>query len=634
MRAPKKASLFLCIGGASLALLAWCGTRRSTVNSAVETASVPTTHPNDAGEISSLDDPPENTDPTFRCPSGEAPALTCDEARSIAAQVVEELAFDPPTVKPDAFASSTADWVDPHGFWAASSSSPPSSAITKNASALSREILTSHGECVAARDIGHSLEKWVDELRDRFDARLANPKAMTLAAAVSDPILDDATTPHAELATIDALADRLAEIRDALPSDGTPILKIARDRYFPRFDDDGWSRVVLAAAVRAYVPLVDPHGAWAPLDEESSVYAVDLDAHPPEPLWEKVVRTAAGVRIESGALEPLRDGDVVVELDHMTLAGLSLEQVDQLSIVAAESHSLVSARVLRDGEASLRAILIDATPKAASPDDARDDLQAHRVPYGDADVGVVAIREVRDDLGDALAHAVHELRKGSPPLAGLILDLRGNGGGSTEGASAALGMFIPNAELFPMKRRDGTIETEAAPEPPQNEAWDGPLATLVDGSTASAAEMIAGALAAYHRAPTIGHQTYGKGCAQEYEDDDPRTGVLRLTTLLYALPDGTAVQRVGLSPMLRIPFAPLPGEDDTTETEAKLEGAPPTWKGPDMRSMDLLEHNDRAFIMTWPAPTGAARKCDDADVCRALHALATPTKLSARRAPR
>jgi carboxyl-terminal processing protease len=107
-----------------------------------------------------------------------------------------------------------------------------------------------------------------------------------------------------------------------------------------------------------------------------------------------------------------------------------------------------------------------------------------------------------------------------------------------------------------------------------------------------------------------------------------------LTTLLYALPDGTAVQRVGLSPMLRIPFAPLPGEDDTTETEAKLEGAPPTWKGPDMRSMDLLEHNDRAFIMTWPAPTGAARKCDDADVCRALHALATPTKLSARRAPR
>ncbi len=488
-------------------------------------------------------------------------------------------------------------------------------------------MLTTHGDCVAARDVGHSLEKWVDELRDRYDARLAHPKSVELASAAGDSILDDATTAHAEIDTVESLADRLAEIQKALPDDATPILKIARDRYFPRFDADGWSRVVLAAAVRAYVPLVDPHGAWAPLDEESSVYAVDLDAHPPEPLWDKVVRTAAGVRIESGALEPLRNGDVVIDLDHMILAGLSLEQVDQLGIVAAESHALVDARVIREGETSIRSIRIDATPHAAIADDSRDDLQAHRVAYGDADVGVIAIREVRDDLGDALAHALHELRKG-PPLAGLILDLRGNGGGSTEGAAAALGMFIPGAELFPMKRRDGTIETEAAPEPPQDERWDGPLATLVDGSTASAAEMIAGALAAYHRAPTVGRQTYGKGCAQEYEDDDPRTGVLRLTTLLYALPDGTAVQRVGLAPLVHVPFAPLPGEDDTTETEAKLEGAPPSWKGPDMRSMELLEHLEHTNSMLWPAPNASIRVCDDADVCRALHALATPVKTS------
>ncbi|MEO7112008.1 MAG: S41 family peptidase, partial [Polyangiaceae bacterium] len=485
MRAPKQASLLICIAGASVALLAWCGTRRIEPNSPAETASKPSAHPNDAGEISAIDDPPESTDPTFQRPSGEAPALTCDEARSIAAQVVEELAFDPPNVKPDAFALATADWVDPHGFWAASSSSPPSAAILRNASGLSKELLSTHGECTAARDVGHALEKWIDELRDRFDARLAHPKTTAFATAASDPILDDATTPHAELGTIDALADHLAEIQNALPKDAAPILKIARDRYFPRFDDDGWSRVVLAAAVRAYVPLIDPHGAWAPLDEESSVYAVDLDAHPPEPLWDKVVRTAVGVRIESGALEPLRNGDVVVDLDNMLLAGLSLEQVDQLGIVAAESHALVDARVIREGESSIRALQIDAAPHAATSDEERDDLQTHRVPYGDGDVGVIAIREVRDDLGEALAHAVHELRKGSPAIVGIILDLRGNGGGSTEGASAALGMFIPGAQLFPMKRRDGTIETEAAPEPPLNEAWEGPLATLVDGSTAS-----------------------------------------------------------------------------------------------------------------------------------------------------
>lgn len=611
-----------------MALAAWCGTRKIAQNRAdfapAEVASAAKA-PRDSGIAPNGDDLGDSADPVFRRPSGEIPALTCDEARNIVAQVGEELAFDPPSVRAPAFASSVSDWLDPHGFWAASSSSPPYSAITKNSSALSAEILASHGECTAAREVGKSLAHWIDDLRRRYDARLQHPNATSLTEAASDPILDDATTTHAEIDTVELLADRLASLHAALGVEADPILQAARDRYFPEFGPDAWSRVVLAAAVRAYVPLVDPHGAWAPLDEEASVYEIDLDANPPVPLWEKVLRTAAGARIESGALAPFKDGDVVVELDHMMIAGLSLEQVDQLGIVAASARDPIEARVLREGETTLRTIHTEAEkPEDDSAPEARDDLEAHRVAYGDADVGVVAIREVRDDLGEALARTVRSLRSGDRPLAGLVLDLRGNGGGSTEGAVTALSIFLPSAELFPMKRRDGSIETEATPGSVLGESYVGPLATLVDGSTASAAEMIAGALAAYHRAPTVGLRTYGKGCAQEYEDDDPRTGVLRLTTLLYALPDGTAVQRVGLTPMIRVPFAPLPGEDDTTESEAKLDGAPPTWKGPDMRTMEIVEKLDHANAMNWPPPTGAARSCDDADVCRALRALATP----------
>ena len=90
---------------------------------------------------------------------------------------------------------------------------------------------------------------------------------------------------------------------------------------------------------------------------------------------------------------------------------------------------------------------------------------------------------------------------------GIVLDLRGNGGGSTDGANAALGLFLPGARLFPMKRRDGVIETERAPEPPETDRWPGPVATLVDGDTASAAEMIAGALASYRRGAVAGYRT-------------------------------------------------------------------------------------------------------------------------------
>ncbi|MGH7282975.1 MAG: hypothetical protein ACRELY_15735, partial [Polyangiaceae bacterium] len=391
-------------------MAAWLGTRKMAqkqADFAPREAASEAKDSHDAGVAANGDDLGDSADPVFRRPSGEVPALTCDEARNIVTQVGEELAFDPPDVRAPAFASSVSDWVDPHGFWAASSSSPPYAAITKNSQALSVEIMTTRGECTAARDVGKSLAHWVDDLRRRYDARLEHPNAMPLAEAASDPILDDATTTHAEVDTVELLADRLASLHAALGAEADPILKAARDRYFPEFGPDAWSRVVLAAAVRAYVPLVDPHGAWAPLDEEASVYEIDLDANPPVPLWEKVLRTAAGARIESGALAPLKDGDVVVELDHMMIAGLSLEQVDQLGIVSAGSHDPIDARVLRDGETKLRTIRLESpAPADDSAPEVRDDLESHRVAYGDADVGVVAIREVRDDLGEALARTV------------------------------------------------------------------------------------------------------------------------------------------------------------------------------------------------------------------------------------
>jgi carboxyl-terminal processing protease len=232
---------------------------------------------------------------------------------------------------------------------------------------------------------------------------------------------------------------------------------------------------------------------------------------------------------------------------------------------------------------------------------------------------VVAIHDVRDDLGDLLARTLLRERIVHPrPVAGVVLDLRGNGGGSTDGAISALGLFLPSAPLFPMKRRDGTIETDRAPEPPTEQRWTGPLATLVDGETASAAEMIAGALAVYHRAASVGTPTYGKGCAQEYLDDDAHAGVLRLTTLLYALPDGAAVQRIGLTPTIGLSLTPI----EDSEREATLAHAPPSWKGPDVRDRRVASESEN-----WAFHGGVIGPCKDADVCKGLRALgAAPSK--------
>ena len=121
--------------------------------------------------------------------------------------------------------------------------------------------------------------------------------------------------------------------------------------------------------------------------------------------------------------------------------------------------------------------------------------------------------------------------------------------------------------------------------------------------------MIAGALASYHRAVVVGDRTYGKGCAQEYLDDDAHAGVLRLTTLLFALPDGSPVQKTGILPQVRFT---LPC---TNERESHLVRALDPWRGPDVR--DLARVKD----VPWPAHTGRVGPCRDATICRALRSL-------------
>jgi carboxyl-terminal processing protease len=578
---------------------------------------------------------------SFRIPTGEPSSLTCEAARSVVAQVRGNLAYEPDPVSAHALASGTADWLDPHGLWSAAPDAPIERVIEQHAAALLRDLESeAGGRCEAALLIGHALVPWTAELATRFDkerkaASLTEPKGDALRAAAADsPFEDDASSRAArDLASL--LGRRIGTIERALGPSALPFADAARARFLPTLDAEGWQRVVLAATVRAYVQIIDPHGAWAPLDEEASVYEMDLESPAPPHLWEKASRTAIGVRLESDPAEPLRVGDVVLSIAGVPTAGLPLEQVEQLGLAAAEGDGIVQATVIRSGERSLRELKI-----GSAADDEHDlaeresDLPFERVPYGGGDALVVTIRDVKDDLGDELSRAIdfekeHEAR----PLEGVVLDLRGNGGGSTEGAIAALGLFVPGARLFPMKRRDGTIETDRAPEPPAAERWTGPVATLVDGDTASAGEMIAGALASYHRGPVVGSLTYGKGCAQEYMDDDAHTGILRLTTLLYALPDGSPVQRVGLAPSLLLgwgeggvsPAAPRERESgkDEVEREATLAHAAPTWRGPDVRDRAVVVESE---AIQWTPHGGLVGPCKDADLCRALRALGASSK--------
>ncbi len=576
----------------------------------------------DAASHANAVDEDESDVLSFRAPSGKPAGLSCDRARVVVRQVrTEMLAYEADPVTPSALASGVADWMDPYGLWTAAPDSPVSKTIDEVATDLLGELEGS-GRCASARLIGSEQVAWVGALQ----LELARGRALQRphAHAWSEPFTELARDdePARELAL--GIGERLGAIERELGPESVPFVDDAAARFLPALSAQEWADVSLAAAVRAYVPLVDPHGAWAPDGEESSVYDLDLESRPPERAWTRASRTVIGIRIDQGALPPLADGDVVLEIDGLRTAGLPPEQVDQAAFVAANPDVAI-VRVPKN-QARIERVQMTAAVEVPMANSApTGELTVTRVAYGAAgDVAIVTVTDVPDDLGARFMRALASASSGPRPLIGIVIDLRGNGGGSTEGAIDVLGTVLPNAPLFPMKRRDGTIETDRAPS--SGSVYRGPLATLVDPATASAAEMLAGALGAYHRAPIVGTPTYGKGCAQEYADDDAHAGVLRLTTLLYALPDGSPVQRVGLVPWARVPFVAL--DLEAADREATLPHAPPSWSGPDVRDPELVK---KSFV-GWPGAIGAIGPCHEPRVCEALGMLATASPRE-RRSP-
>jgi carboxyl-terminal processing protease len=597
-------------------------------------------------------------------PTGAPSSLTCDDARRVVAQARATLAAPVGAIDPAKFAEATADWLDPHGMWSVAADAPPGRAVRRLAERLLAEIEAPAGSapCLAAREVGVELKTWTTHLRALFDegSKAESAARASTGAQAGDRRTQRDISPARREADVGsgrreadvgagrrqadvgsgrreadvASADIWSLVSSAPFEDGavtrsardlalglgrdvaaasaffgdqlSPYAAAARERIAPALDEEGWARAVIAAAVRSYIPQLDAHGAWAPLDEEMSIYDLALEVDPPERLWSEMTRTALGVRIDRGALAPLLDGDIALGVQDVALAGISVEQAEQFAI--ASSSRPVRVTVLREGAPGIVELTVSPASGPPLPAAPPAPLALTLVKYADGEAAVITIPDVPDDLGPRLSSVIEEAR-GRADLRGVVLDVRGNGGGATDGAVGALGLFLPGASLFPMRRRDGGIELEAAPRVAEERRWSGPVGVLVDGDSASAAEMIAGALAAYHRGVVVGDRTYGKGCAQEYLDDDAHAGVLRLTTLLFSLPDGSPVQKVGVAPSIRLS---LPS---SAEREAMVPRALGPWRGPDVRDAARIRE------VPWPSHAGRVGPCVDEIVCRALRAL-------------
>ena len=553
-------------------------------------------------------------------PTGETTGLGCAEVRQVIRQV--HLRFPAPIAPPDParFAEGVSNWLDPYGFWSAASETPSRAVAFANAERLLAELGgAGNGRCDAAREIGGALVGLMDELRDIYDDAAAAAPRVSLETATAlgiEPAFEDGQVTTLARVTARELGRTLGAIGFAHGHALAPYVAAGRDRYFPALDATGWERLVLAAALRGYIEAVDPHGQWAPLDEEWSLYAGDPSFYDPDRLWGDMVRTALGLRIVDQPIFPLEVDDLVLAVDGVATTGLSIEQAEQLSRAsdARDPERVVSRElvVLRQGSAAPTLLTVDASALddgdsvlELAVDD--DELEVELVPYGGSYAAVVSVPYVRDDLGERLLDALGSLASDGPPQ-GLLLDLRGNAGGSMDGATSALSVLLPGVPVFPLLHGGRLVEVLRT-SGGVFEHFQGPLAVLVDGETASAAEMIAGALDRYHRAVLLGQPTYGKGCVQEYFEDEAGAGILRLTTRLFTLPDGSPVQRRGLVPAVSLPMPAV------AEHEADVVGTLLGVEGPDVR-VPLPE------APAWPSPAGRLGPCRERLVCSALRQAA------------
>ncbi|MFM5949579.1 MAG: S41 family peptidase [Novosphingobium sp.] len=172
-------------------------------------------------------------------------------------------------------------------------------------------------------------------------------------------------------------------------------------------------------------------------------------------------------------------------------------------------------------------------------------------------VGVISVNEFSADVGTDVAKAIDDLkRKAGGKLAGVVLDLRQNPGGALEEAVALSDIFLTKGDIVSQRGRNARDDEYFKAESmiPGDLVKGLPVVVLIDSGSASASEIVAGALQDQRRAVIMGERSFGKGSVQSlFFLDNSRTNAVKITTARYYTPLGRSVQEGGIVPDIAVP---------------------------------------------------------------------------------
>jgi carboxyl-terminal processing protease len=235
----------------------------------------------------------------------------------------------------------------------------------------------------------------------------------------------------------------------------------------------------------------------------------------------------------------IKTGDYIAAINGDAIQGMGLN--DAIDKMRGPAGSKVTLTVLRQGEKKpfdvslLRAVIHV------------DSVKWHK----EGDVGYIRISSFNEETGRGLEKAVKELRKQIPQIKGYVVDLRNDPGGLLDQAVQVSDDLLAKGEIVSTRGRhpDDTQRYDAK----AGDITDGkPIVVLINGGTASASEIVAGALQDHKRATIVGMTSFGKGSVQTIIPLGENGGALRLTTARYYTPSGRSIQAEGIVPTIAV----------------------------------------------------------------------------------
>jgi carboxyl-terminal processing protease len=255
----------------------------------------------------------------------------------------------------------------------------------------------------------------------------------------------------------------------------------------------------------------------------------------------------------------LKPGDLITHLDGTPVQGLTLpEAVDRMR---GPVNSDINLTIRREGKEPFDVKLTRAIIK----------IQSVRSHVEGSNIGYVRITSFNEQTDVGLASAMKTLKQqAGNKLIGVVLDLRNNPGGLLDQAVAVSDAFLDKGEIVSTRGRRAD-DAQRYNAHPGTKATSGlPVAVLINGGSASASEIVAGALQDHHRAILIGTRSFGKGSVQTIIPLAGH-GAMRLTTARYYTPSGRSIQAKGIDPDIVVEAAKIEhpaGKDDKSATAA------------------------------------------------------------------